>query len=64
MQGDLDRKVLYELIQSHGKTDVYLFYAGLVKDNDRVVQHWIDEGKFTQAIDVLHRQVRASVRAA
>jgi hypothetical protein len=56
-QGDLDRRVMYELIQSHGKTDVYLFFAGLVKDYGRVIEHWVTEGKWSQAIDVLNRQV-------
>lgn len=57
LQPDLDRKVMYELIQSHGKTDVYLFFAGLARDYGRVIEHWVTESKWAQAIDVLNRQV-------
>lgn len=56
-QQNLDRTVIYELIQSHGRTDIYLFYAGLLKDNNIVLQHYITEEMYLQAIDVLNRQV-------
>lgn len=57
LQHDLDSKVVYELIQSHGRTDLYLFYANLNKDHVKVMEHWITEEKWAKAIDVLNRQV-------
>ncbi|EIW66818.1 hypothetical protein TREMEDRAFT_40794 [Tremella mesenterica DSM 1558] len=53
---DLEPKVVYELILSHGRTDLYLFYADLKKDHERVVEHWVDEEDWLKAIDVLNRQ--------
>jgi len=57
-QTNLDAKVVYELIQSHGRTDIYLFYAGLLEDHDIVIQHHIDNESWLASIDVLNRQVR------
>ena len=42
-ENDLDPKVVYELIQSHGRTDLYLFYANLNRDHGKVVEHWVTE---------------------
>jgi hypothetical protein len=57
VQIDLDAKVVYELILSHGRTDLYLFYANLNRDHGKVVEHWVTEEQWTKAIDVLNRQV-------
>ncbi|GMK58572.1 hypothetical protein CspeluHIS016_0600140 [Cutaneotrichosporon spelunceum] len=53
---NLDPRVVYELILAHGRMDLYLYYAELNKDHDRVVEHWIEEENWTKAIDVLSRQ--------
>jgi vacuolar protein sorting-associated protein 18 len=53
----LDPTTTYELIQAHGRTDMYLYYAGVVGDFERVVEHWILENEWTKAIDVINRQV-------
>jgi len=53
---DLEPKVVYELILSHGRTDLYLFYAGLNDDHDKIVEHWVIEEQWLKAIDVLNRQ--------
>ncbi|KAK4687400.1 vacuolar protein sorting-associated protein 18, partial [Tremellales sp. Uapishka_1] len=55
-QSNLDPKVVYELILSHGRTDLYLFYAGLNKDHGKIVEHWVTEEKWLKAVDVLNRQ--------
>ncbi len=55
-QADLDLKTVYELIQGHGRTDMYLHYATVVGDFERVVEHWIMEEEWTKAIDVITRQ--------
>ncbi|WWD16593.1 hypothetical protein CI109_101021 [Kwoniella shandongensis] len=53
---DLEAKVVYELILSHGRTDLYLFYANLNKDHGKVVEHWVTEERWLKAIDILNRQ--------
>lgn len=55
-QANLDKKVMYELIQSHGRTDLYLFFAGLLRDWDLVVEYWVTEEQWLQAIAILNRQ--------
>ncbi|KAG8219704.1 Pep3/Vps18/deep orange family-domain-containing protein [Butyriboletus roseoflavus] len=55
-KANLDRNTVYELIQSHGRTDMLLFYATIVGDYERVIQHWILEEDWLKAIDTLNRQ--------
>ncbi|KAL7419717.1 tethering complex subunit [Cryptotrichosporon argae] len=55
-KNDLDPKIVYELVLSHGRTDLYLFYANLNKDHAKVVQHWIAEEQWRKAVDALNRQ--------
>ena len=59
-QANLGSKTVYELIQGHGRTDMYLHYATVVGDFERVVEHWVMEEEWTKAIDVLNRQVCSS----
>lgn len=60
MQANLDQNTIYELILSHGRTDVYLQFATVVGDHARVAEHWITESQWAKAIDVLQRQVLVS----
>lgn len=53
---NLDKTTTYQLIQSHGRTDMYLHYATIVGDHDRVVEHWISGEEWTKAVDVINRQ--------
>jgi vacuolar protein sorting-associated protein 18 len=55
---NLEPTVVYELIQGHGRTDMYLHYATIIGDYERVVEHWVMEEQWTKAIDVLNRQVK------
>ncbi|TRM66423.1 Pep3/Vps18/deep orange family-domain-containing protein [Schizophyllum amplum] len=55
-KADLDTQTVYELIQGHGRTDMYLFYATSIGDFERVVQHWTLEEEWAKAIDVISRQ--------
>jgi len=55
-KSDLDRTTIYELIQGHGRTDMYLFYATTVGDHARVIEHWVIEEEWTKAIDAINRQ--------
>ncbi|KAL0579371.1 tethering complex subunit [Marasmius crinis-equi] len=53
---NLDPKTTYELIQGHGRTDMYLHYATVIGDSERVIEHWIMEEEWSKAIEVLNRQ--------
>ena len=35
---------------------MYLHYATVIGDFDRVIEHWILEEEWTKAIDVINRQ--------
>ena len=37
---------------------MYLHYATVIGDSERVVEHWIMEEEWSKAIDALNRQVR------
>ncbi|CAK5280478.1 unnamed protein product [Mycena citricolor] len=52
----LDSSVVYELIQGHGRTDMYLHYANVIGDFQRVIEHWVSEEEWSKAIDVINRQ--------
>jgi len=47
---------VYELILSHGRTEVFLHYASVIGDYQRVVEHWILEEEWEKAIGVLGGQ--------
>ncbi|KAF9475624.1 DigA protein [Pholiota conissans] len=55
-KSNLNKEAVYELIQSHGRTDMYLFYATIIGDYERVIEHWILEDEWVKAIDVISRQ--------
>ncbi|RXW19514.1 hypothetical protein EST38_g6337 [Candolleomyces aberdarensis] len=55
-KANLNKETIYELIQGHGRTDMYLHYATVVGDHRRVVEHWILEEQWLKAIDVISRQ--------
>ncbi|KAH9947912.1 Pep3/Vps18/deep orange family-domain-containing protein [Amylocystis lapponica] len=55
-RGNLDPNTVYELIQGHGRMDMYLHYATVIGDLERVVEHWVMEEEWTKAIEVINRQ--------
>ncbi|KAG2023080.1 DigA protein [Coprinopsis cinerea AmutBmut pab1-1] len=55
-KSNLNKETVYELIQSHGRTDMYLYYANLIGDYQRVVEHWILDEEWLKAIEVISRQ--------
>ncbi|KIK70851.1 hypothetical protein GYMLUDRAFT_32922 [Collybiopsis luxurians FD-317 M1] len=55
-KNNLDPKTIYELIQGHGRTDMYLHYATIIGDFKRVIEHWIMEEQWSKAINALNRQ--------
>lgn len=57
-QAHLDPTVVYELIQGHGRMDMYLYYATVIGDHKRAIEHWVMEEEWLKALDVINRQVR------
>ncbi|KAF8525048.1 Pep3/Vps18/deep orange family-domain-containing protein [Hysterangium stoloniferum] len=55
-KANLERMTVYDLILSHGRTDMYLHYATVVGDFERVIEHWVMEEEWLKAIDILNRQ--------
>ncbi|KAJ3569421.1 hypothetical protein NP233_g5052 [Leucocoprinus birnbaumii] len=55
-KNNLDKETVYELIQGHGRTDMYLFFASTVGDHARVVEHWVLEEQWSKAIEVISGQ--------
>ncbi|KAF9462106.1 Pep3/Vps18/deep orange family-domain-containing protein [Collybia nuda] len=55
-KNDLDHHTVYELIQAHGRTDMYLYYAGTIGDLERVIEHWIIEEEWLKTIESISRQ--------
>ncbi|KAF5384929.1 hypothetical protein D9615_001406 [Tricholomella constricta] len=53
---NLDRDTVYELIQGHGRIDMYLYYANAIGDFQRVIEHWILEEDWLKAIEAINRQ--------
>ena len=56
-QANLDRQTVYDLILSHGRTDIFLHYATTIGDFDKVMEHHVLEEEWDRAIDVLNKQV-------
>jgi len=50
-KGKLDSSIMYELIQGHCWTVLFLFYAAPILE--RVVEDWIIEEEWGKAIDVI-----------
>ncbi|EJD55563.1 hypothetical protein AURDEDRAFT_179299 [Auricularia subglabra TFB-10046 SS5] len=55
-KANLDRKTVYELILGHGRTDMYLHFATVVGDHAKVVEHWVMDGNWLKALEVLAGQ--------
>ena len=51
MAASLDADTTSQLIGSHGRLDVYLFWANLRKDTDRVVSFHMQRGQHLKALD-------------
>ncbi|KAF8329689.1 Pep3/Vps18/deep orange family-domain-containing protein [Cantharellus anzutake] len=55
-KASLHKKTTYELIQSHGRTDISLHYAMTVGDYEKVVETYVMDEEWLKAVDVLNRQ--------
>ncbi|RDA83173.1 hypothetical protein CP532_4937 [Ophiocordyceps camponoti-leonardi (nom. inval.)] len=60
-KNDLDRKMVYDVISSHGREAELLFFAEAVNDHNYVLSYWVQRGRWAEALDVLRRQTDADV---
>ncbi|KAG0169863.1 hypothetical protein DFQ28_011330 [Apophysomyces sp. BC1034] len=51
----------YKLITSHGRSSEFLFYASLIGDYEKVINHWIIEKDWNKALEVLSTQASPDV---
>ncbi|ETS64390.1 hypothetical protein PaG_01243 [Moesziomyces aphidis] len=52
----LDASTTFDLIKKHGRSDVYLQFASVIGDHERIVRHHVQERQWTKAIDAINRQ--------
>ncbi|KAI8323036.1 hypothetical protein GQ54DRAFT_245525, partial [Martensiomyces pterosporus] len=52
-QGSVDPRTTYQLAESHGRRDFWLYYATLRGDYERVVEYWMEKEEYLRAIEVL-----------
>ncbi|KAJ3120771.1 hypothetical protein HK098_004251 [Nowakowskiella sp. JEL0407] len=52
----LDRETTYLLISSHGRTEEMLYFAELIGDFEKVVDFYINEHKWTEALSIISKQ--------
>ncbi|KAF6767215.1 Clathrin, heavy chain/VPS, 7-fold repeat [Kalmanozyma brasiliensis GHG001] len=52
----LDPQTTFDLIKKHGRSDVYLHFASVVGDHDRIVRHHVQTQQWTKAIDAINKQ--------
>ncbi|KAF8321357.1 hypothetical protein DL93DRAFT_2073232 [Clavulina sp. PMI_390] len=55
-KANLHKPTTYDLILSHGRTDVLLYYASVVGDHKRIVEHYVMNEEWGKAVDQLSRQ--------
>ncbi|KAF8634466.1 hypothetical protein AX15_000907 [Amanita polypyramis BW_CC] len=55
-KNNLDPKTVYELIRGHGRTDIYLDYANVIGDHERIIEYWVTEEEWSKAIEIVSRQ--------
>ncbi|PHH86933.1 hypothetical protein CDD83_9564 [Cordyceps sp. RAO-2017] len=60
-KGDLDRKMVYDVIGSHGREAELLFFADAVNDYDYMLSYWVRRERWAEALTVLKRQTDPDV---
>lgn len=52
----LDPSTTFDLIKKHGRADVYLHFASVIGDHERIVRHHVQAKEWTKAIDAINKQ--------
>lgn len=60
-KSDLDQKVVYDIISSHGREEELLFFATVTNDYNYVLSYWVQREKWLEALNVLQKQTNSEV---
>ncbi|KAI5459961.1 Pep3/Vps18/deep orange family-domain-containing protein [Mariannaea sp. PMI_226] len=58
---DLDRKMVYDVISSHGREGELLYFANAVNDYNYVLSYWMQREKWNMVLGVLKKQTDPEV---
>lgn len=58
---DLDRKMVYDVVSSHGREGELLYFANAVSDYNYVLSYWVQRERWNEALNVLKKQTDAEV---
>ncbi|KAK4699337.1 vacuolar protein sorting-associated protein 18, partial [Phenoliferia sp. Uapishka_3] len=53
---NLDPKTVFDLLASHGRDAMTLYFASVVGDHERIITHWVLEENWVKAIEALSQQ--------
>jgi len=53
---DLNKRTIYALISSHGALEDLVFFANLMQDYERVINHYIKAERWSEALTALRKQ--------
>ncbi|KAJ1921944.1 tethering complex subunit [Mycoemilia scoparia] len=52
-----EKTVVYQLIKSHGRDDIMLYYADMLGEYHRIIDYWAKMGEYRKALEVLGKHV-------
>ncbi|PIA13753.1 hypothetical protein COEREDRAFT_11032 [Coemansia reversa NRRL 1564] len=52
-KSSVDSNTTYQLAESHGRRDFWLYYASLCGDYERIVDYWMEKEEYIRAIEAL-----------
>lgn len=58
---DLDRRTVYDIMNSHGREKELLFFSSAINDYNYVLSYWIQRENWTEALKALNRQSSADI---
>lgn len=58
---DLNKGTIYALISSHGALDDLVFFANLMQDYERVINHYVKADRWSDALTALRKQSNADL---
>ncbi|KAI8660600.1 hypothetical protein NCS57_01037800 [Fusarium keratoplasticum] len=60
-KNDLDRKMVYDVISSHGREGELLYFANAVNDYNYVLSYWVQRERWSEVLNVLKKQTDPEV---
>lgn len=60
-KNDLDRKMVYDVIGSHGREGELLYFANAINDYNYVLSYWVQRERWNEVLNVLKKQTDPEV---